>query len=75
MRKRLRLWTNDLRGTTSIEYAILVALISCGIVVSSRSLGGNLAATYYAVANGFGGGGTVNAPPPATTNGVKGGGT
>ncbi len=73
MQLRLRLWMRDDRGATSIEYAVLAALISCGILVSVRSVGANLSGVYAAIADGLSGGGAV-AVPPATTNGVHAGG-
>ncbi len=72
MLRCLRLWTSDDRGVTSIEYAILAALISCGIIASTRTLGNNLAGVFSAVASGLDSSATV-APPAAVPNAVHGG--
>ena len=67
MLRYLRVWTSDSRGTTSIEYAILAALISCGIIASTRTLGNNLAGFYSAVASGLDGSSSAatSSPPQA----------
>lgn len=43
-------FTNDERGVTSIEYALLAALIFSVIVIAVTTTGTNLAALYSAVA-------------------------
>ena len=75
MARRLCSWTRDDRGTTSIEYAILAALISCGIIVSTRTIGGNLTRVYAAVADGLGSSEATAAPAPAAASAVRGNGS
>jgi len=43
-------WIDDERGVTSIEYALLAALIAMVVLGSVMSLGGQLADAYTAVA-------------------------
>ena len=65
---RLRSWVRDDRGATAIEYAILAGFVSCAIMVSIHTLGGNLGLVFTSIADAL-----DAAPPPATTNGFHGG--
>ena len=49
----------DESGATAIEYGLIAALISVGIIVAATTLGGNLAATFDSIS-----GQLVAAPPP-----------
>ncbi len=51
MRKRLQNILRDERGATAIEYALIAALISIGIIAGSKSLGTTLSTTFSSVAS------------------------
>ena len=59
---RLRTWVRDDRGATAIEYAILAGFVSCAIMISVQTLGGNLGLIFTSVADAFDG---PPPPPPA----------
>ena len=65
---RLRSWVRDERGATAIEYAILAGFVSCAIMISISTLGGNLNLVFTSVADAF-----EAAPPAATANVFHGG--
>ena len=69
----LRVFPNECRGVTSIEYAIITSLIAIALVGSFNVVGQNLSAAFASVAAGVGG--SPVTPPPATPNGVHGGGS
>ena len=51
IRTFLTRWAADERGATAIEYGLIAALIAMGVIVSVRSVGGNLKATFNNVGN------------------------
>ena len=67
---RLQFWVRDDRGATAIEYAILAGFVSCAILVSIHTLGGNLGLVFTTVAEAIDG---TPPPPPASANASHGG--
>ncbi len=72
MRRRLN-WLRDTRGVTSIEYALIAALVAVGLIGSLQAVGGNLKSAFATIANGLDNGDADRVPPAATTNAVKAG--
>ena len=44
-------FANDESGATAIEYGLIAALISVGIILAATALGGNLGSLFNNIAN------------------------
>ena len=52
--RQLRLFFSDIAGATSIEYAMIGAVMAVGIVVAATAIGSNLSTKFYnAILSGF----------------------
>ena len=47
-------FAQDESGATAIEYGLIAALISVGIIVAAQALGGNLGNLFNGIANTLG---------------------